>query len=379
MPRKKKYPGLTLGPDGRYIATAQKDGMRKRFTSTDPEEALRKKAEWLSASESTPVKSFADVALEWQAQHWPEIGPGTQSSYKANLDRAVEYGKDIPFDDFGASDVRVLLQTMKAERYSASTVKKMRSMLKQIFDYAIVARYTKYNPVSAVRTPSGLPSKSREAPEDDVILRVATGLELPFGLFPFMLLYTGCRKGEILALTWEDIDFQARTITINKNLAYDHGKPYIKMPKTEAGVRTVPLLDALESALRPLRGKGLIFPNEDGGLMGSRSYERRWKAYCTAAGFVAVSQIPGKKKNGRQYYRTHTQLTLTAHMLRHGYATLLFEAGIDVKDAQQLLGHSDSSVTENVYTHIRQKRQKQSVDALNNYIVALRRSSIRAV
>ena len=78
--------------------------------------------------------------------------------------------------------------------------------------------------------------------------------------------------------------------------------------------------------------------------MGRSTFERHWRKYKEATG-----------------------LNITAHQLRHTYATILFEAGIDVKDAQHLLGHSDISVTTNIYTHIRANHFEETVKKLNSY------------
>jgi integrase len=59
---------------------------------------------------------------------------------------------------------------------------------------------------------------------------------------------------------------------------------------------------------------------------------------------------------------------LTAHQLRHGYATLLHEADIDVKDAQDLLGHADASTTQNIYTEVSDRRRKAVAEKINSYL-----------
>lgn len=60
-------------------------------------------------------------------------------------------------------------------------------------------------------------------------------------------------------------------------------------------------------------------------------------------------------------------IKLTAHQLRHAYATMLFEAGIDVKDAQELMGHSDINLTRQIYTHIRNERKEETAKKLNEF------------
>jgi len=115
--------------------------------------------------------------------------------------------------------------------------------------------------------------------------------------------------------------------------------------KTESAERDVILLDRL-AAVIPKNFTGFLFSmNGDGKEPLTKcAFDKRWKAYL-------------KKYN----------LNITAHMLRHGFATMLFEAGIDEKDAQDLMGHSDIPLTREIYTHIRGKRKQETAEKLNNF------------
>jgi integrase len=157
-------------------------------------------------------------------------------------------------------------------------------------------------------------------------------------------LYSGLRRGEALALRYEDIDREAGVIHVTKAVEFVGNDPHIKPPKTAAGYRDAVLLDALAAAI-PKKKKGLLFPREDGGLLTKTQYRKRWIKYCQAIGH-----------------------DLTAHQLRHGFATILYEAGIPDKDAQELLGHSSITVTRDVYTHIRQSRKNDTAGQLNKFL-----------
>lgn len=76
--------------------------------------------------------------------------------------------------------------------------------------------------------------------------------------------------------------------------------------------------------------------------MTETQFQRQWELYCQATG-----------------------LKITPHQLRHAFATILFDAGIDDKDAQELLGHANLSTTRDIYTHITQSRKKKTVSLLN--------------
>jgi len=89
--------------------------------------------------------------------------------------------------------------------------------------------------------------------------------------------------------------------------------------------------------------------------MTQREYEGAWARYCAEAGFV--------DDNGKP--------TLTAHQLRHGMATLGFEAGVDEKTMQSILGHASPTVTRDIYTHLRAKQRAKSVAALDDSVSKL--------
>lgn len=362
MARRKKYDDLVLRKDGIYEKTITRDGVRHQFRSRDPEEVYRKVDAFLN-----PGRTFAQVAEEWREAHYKTIGPGTQSSYNAAFARAVEAVGEMELESVEAADINALLLRLKDQGKSARVVQIQKYVFGMIYNYAIMQGYTRYNPVQAVKVPSGLKRKTREAPEEDEVEKIRAGLRCYWGLFAFFLLHTGMRKGEALAITGADIDRKARVIHVTKSVAYKNGAPYLKPPKTESGVRDVPLLDALAAELPELGPEELLFPQANGALMSSKTYERHWSHYCKEAGFVSYTPIQRTNKKGKPYVYQKPTITLTAHQLRHGYATILYEAGIDAQTAKGLLGHSDITVTLQIYTHIRNKKRAAVADTLNAY------------
>ena len=139
------------------------------------------------------------------------------------------------------------------------------------------------------------------------------------------------RRGEILALHWEDFDFDNRTISITKSIEYVDSKPRTKHPKTEGSVGYVPILDALLPHLH--KARGIVF-QYNGDYWHNSYFDDRWREYC------------------RKY-----NLSCTPHQLRHAYATMLYESGIEPAQAMVLLRHRQISTTIDVYTDIRKNYQ----------------------
>jgi len=348
--KKQNYAAMfTLRSDGRYMGywheldrDGNPKGKRHAICDKDPERLFRRIQE--KESGKAPALTFEAAADAWEKKHWERIGNKTAETYKAPLERVKDQFSGMNADEVTAQEVQAFLAELGRKGFSRRSVQMHRDILNMIFNNAIVEGKISANPCMAVSMPRNLPVKKRELPEDDAIEAVKNGLDKPFGLFALICLYTGLRRGEVLALRYEDIDRLRKIIRVNKAVEFVGNNPHLKAPKTEAGNRTVPLLAPLAAAL-PLNRTGLIFPREDGGILTKTQYRKRWAKYCEAIGFE-----------------------ITAHQLRHGYATILYEAGVPDKDAQELLGHSSISVTRDVYTHIRQKQRSDTAEKLNDYL-----------
>lgn len=149
-------------------------------------------------------------------------------------------------------------------------------------------------------------------------------------------LYTGIRLGELLALTWEDIDFNKRIISINKtsysvkvNNVY---KIIIDKPKTAKSIRVIPVPTKLLDILLSYKNKSnfkYVVCNKKESILENRSYQRTFKLILN-------------KCNIKQY---------NFHCLRHTFATRALELGVDVKTLSEILGHTNVSITLNRYAH----------------------------
>lgn len=372
MAKKIDYAALfTLRKDGRYVYRwTDEQGKRRSIYSKDPEALYHK------VFDPKGPPTFAQIAEAWRDAAWERVKAGTAACYASAYKRAVDRLGARVATEISAYDITAHLEAMKQQGYGSKTVKTQRTVYKQIYIFAIndenIGREVRYNPVADVPLPKNLPSKEREAPEDDAIDIIRRSVHSArWGIFPMFLICTGCRRSEALGLKWGDIDFKAKEIHISDALKY-HGRPVIEEPKTAAGIRTVPLLPDLEKLLREMKPKDAkpgdrVFRGEESELMPESTYQRKWLAYCKDTGFYTDDPVPYKGKNGHQYIKHHYKPTLTAHVLRHGYATMLFEADVDVYTARKLLGHKDIQTTMAVYTHLRERKRKSSVDKLIEY------------
>lgn len=359
MAKKLDYASLyTLRKDGRYVGTYADDAGRHYVYDRDPERLYKKLQELTSPTEPV-TPTFGQIAEEWEREHREEIEDRTWNNYAPHVTDIVnEHGK-TPIDEVEAADVLNDLARAKAKGFSATVVNTRKSIYRMIFDYAIIKGYLKYNPATSVRLPKGLKRGKRTSPTKEQMKVILSNPSAPFGLFPFLLLCTGLRKSEALALTWDDVDLDGKTIQINKSIDYTNpSSPKYKPPKTEAGVRSVPIIDLLLDQLKKEyngRKGNLLFPcpasnrgGKGGGLMTERAYDGAWERYCKSVGLM---------EGGKP--------SITAHNLRHGTATLMFELGVDELTAQHILGHSRVEITREIYTDLRDQQKKKSVGKLN--------------
>lgn len=314
---------------------------------------ISQKIEKLKTEAENAKRPFFNSVLEdWQEEHFKKIAVGTQTCYKPAIKRAKQEFENIRLCDITPADISELLKLLAAQGYSLQTVKVQKTVISKVFEYAIGQNLTRFNPAEHAPLPPKLPKKPREIPDDDVIDIIMKSTTLPFGTFPYLLLLTGCRRGEALALQWQDIDFNKKTITVNKTVTYNGNKPHIENhTKTNAGMRKVILLDALLNHLLPLAEAAepddYVFNNsaDTKSPLTQTEFRRRWQKYITAA-----------------------KIEITPHQLRHAYATILFDAKVDEKVAQSFMGHSKIEITRNIYTHIRQQRAQLAANDLNNFI-----------
>lgn len=341
---------MTRRKDGRFVKVfTLQNGEKKYFYSSakTEREAIRDFDKQLLAFREKEKRgqSFPVIADEWDTEYRERVSDvNYRKNTRAAYNRIVEYfaeNKDIT--KITPMDIDVFIRYLASRGYYKKTVAAHRVILNMIFNYAILHGKAKNNPVSVVRVPSHLPMKPRELPSTEDLREVDkhyTG----FDLLPYFLLYTGLRISEAIALDYSDIDRERKLIKISKHLIHDNNKPVIEnKTKTVNSARKVILLDRLAEKL-PDRKRGLVFCNADGSPYTKRELRNNWLKYQST-------------------YNVH----LTAHQLRHAYATMLFEAGVDIKDAQELMGHSDINLTRQIYTHIRSERKEETAIKLNAF------------
>ena len=283
-------------------------------------------------------RTFQVVADEWWAQHEDTLEHNSLHSYTAALNDSKLYFANTYIKNISTKDISAFINHLSKQGLAQKTIAGKLQIVRQVLNYAVLNDEIQYNPALSVRLSKNLPKTKRSnAPKSDI-----DKIKDSDNLFALAALYTGCRRGELLALTYEDIDFDKNEISITKSVFHDNNVPHVKQPKTEAGNRTIPLLPALKKHLNSNR-KGLLFELK-GNLLTDKQARGLWNKACKELG-----------------------LSITPHQLRHSYATRLYEMDVDVKSAQYLLGHADISTTQNIYTHITEEKRKSIANKISNF------------
>lgn len=230
---------------------------------------------------------------------------------------------------------------------SYSHVSKIRLVMKEMFKQARISRLIIYDPAENLTLPKVVKRSHRSLTEEEQeeVLRLAENHKA--GLWVKMILYSGLRPSETIPLQWKDIDFEKNEIHVYKSV--ESGKDgVIKRPKTDSGVRDIPIAEPLREALLKQKGKPneLVFKTELGNMHSNDSINRLWASFKRDLDIQMGADVYRNKIVG-----SRVSDGIVPYCLRHTFCTNLQRAGIPMNIAKELMGHSDISVTANIYTH----------------------------
>ena len=343
-------------PDGLFEAIRTINGKRVAFRGKTCREVDRKILEYRDQAELG--RFFADVADEWEREHESEVSESTRRVYSYAVKRLKEAFGKRQMSEIEPLDVKNYIRRFEAKGMCAGTVQIELAVCKMIFEHAVIQGDLRVSPAAEIKKSRGLPAKKREAMTEEQEAAVKTAGEAQkahWWMFGYLLLYTGMRRGEALALTYKDIDRRRGTISVNKKLSYATGKPVLDdFLKSANGLREIPLLPPLADAL-PRNRVGLIFPGKDGGYMKQSEIQSNWRKYCRDVGLNEIVY-----DDEGQIIET---FPITPHCFRHSFATICYEAGLDPRQAASILGDTPE-VMEAVYTHLRAGKRDTAAEKL---------------
>lgn len=339
---KTKY---TMRKDGRIVRTEIINGERKYFYGKSDEEVDQKYEEFLNPPAAPRL--MKDIATDWWDIKKGQISPNTYTGFHTAQKRIVEEFGAQEAKDITVAQIYAFLDRFRAQGYSQKVISNTRCVFKLIMDKALADGDITFNPVLMTPTVKGADKVPRQPASDQeltVIEKYKT--ESMSARFYYFVLYTGLRRSEAVCLLNSDIDRSRSVVTVSKSVAYQGSAPILKQPKTAAGIREVH-----------------IPPNVMQILPEGKPDELLW---------FGGTKLPCKTSTEQfiKSFRDAHGITCTPHQLRHNYASLLHTVGIDVKDAQYLLGHANVAVTQDIYTHLENKKRNIISEQIDNEVLS---------
>lgn len=296
---------------------------------------------------ATPDKRMllADYSLNWlETFKRGKIRPSSYERYQFCLQLLCK-------DEIAHLDIReIRLEHVQGyvnrlEDMSASTIKKQKLLLSQVLEHAVLTEVILRNPVQGVQMPA-MSHNTRlifpyEKDEQEKLVAAFTeeknvGPRLRYGFGCVLILETGLRAGEALALEWSDIDEERRLLKVSKNMVRVDGKNLVhRATKTASGKRTIPLNTRAMEAVQHLKaqqveGCPFVFATQTGEHVSYRHLLATMEKACDSANVE------------------HRGL----HALRHSFASNLYARGVEIKVISKLLGHASTQITYDRYVHL---------------------------
>lgn len=362
--------------------------------------------------EKIKFEDFVDTWLKDYAEH--QLAKTTISAYKELLEQKIipaighlKLAKIQPlhlqsfYNNLLEDGVR---KDGKKGGYSSSTIKKCHAVISSILTTAVHWQIIESNPCERVSVPKDKQAtgevKHFTLEQAETFLKALemsytstykahdriddTGkkyhvseytetrtIPTQFKVFFYLAIFGGLRRGELLALTWDDIDFDNNTISITKSTAYTNGQVFTKTPKNKSSIRTISIPDIVIGMLKKYRieqqelrlslgdqwqGDNYIFIQWNGKQMHPST------PYHTFKDII-------KKYNSTVTNPAEKLPEIPLHGLRHTSATLLIAENVDVKTVSARLGHAQTSTTLNIYTHSIKKRDEMAANTLSDLLL----------
>lgn len=251
--------------------------------------------------------------------------------------------------------LRTKYKTNQNKSLSDKTIRHHYCVLALIFEFAIKQEILIKNPMDKVDCPK-LEKKKVSAltvEQAEIFFKLLDKCQIEFRCMLYILITTGLRRGELMGLQWQDIDFEKLTLSVERNITYTPvSGVVINTPKTENSIRTIPLLSSTADLLQEYRetmfknskSTDFVFPSNEN----TKTPRNPTSITKKVKNFMVKNGLPN----------------LSPHDLRHSCATLLLNNGADIKSVQEILGHTDASTTLNFYVRSDIEHMKVATEKL---------------
>jgi integrase len=307
---------------------------------------------------------FAEWIDIWLNEYMrpPIIRPTTWESYEAQVRKHIKPALGhLRLNELRTDHLQKLYNDKHSSGLSARSVKYIHTVIHGALNQARDEGKILRNPAEHVKVPKQDKKEIQYFDTEAVgkFLNAAHGTDY----FPayYLELATGLRRGELLGLRWKDVDLESGTVTVNQGLVRTKQGLIFQKPKTKLANRTISI---------PVEVVGVL-----------KMYQSRWKVMKDDAGegwhnndLLFCSKL-GKPLDPRSFTHHFERLLkkaglpkITFHGLRHTYATMNLQEGVDIKTTQENLGHHSASFTLDVYSSVTDKMKKSATDKIGKLL-----------
>ena len=343
-----------IGPDGetQFVRRSEIIGTVAELpTRRDAENILSNRLRRLNSAEYLPQSchSLRDFVRDWEEQALPSLKYATQEHYKYLIETHVlpTLG-NVQLRLISRAAIQNLIAAKLKEKLSWRTVKHIRTVFGTLLETAVVWGFIEDNPVRKTRLPRRGPRPEKRVLSPEQLRLLLESLPEPTKSVVWLLILTGLRIGELLALRWQDIDLQNGVLRVSRTVYEGH----FDEPKTPSSNRVVPLspkaIEILASRKPQACGhEVLVFSSKRGTPLCRRNLFNRQLAPALKA--LAIEKV-------------------SWHSFRHCHATLLDAVGTPLGTVQSILGHSSPEVTRTVYMHSLPAGAREAVEKVEELV-----------
>ncbi len=329
--------------------------------------------------------TFDNLSKEWEKHYSVDAKISSVRARRKALKHAINEFGDKAIQSITKHEYQSFIDKISG-KFSVNYVSSIHTSSNMVFEYAQSVNLIKDIPSDKIKLPrkkktiedienEKIQDKFFEKDELEEFLLLAKNEGLEGDLLTFTLLaYTGLRIGELVALKWSDIDFEAHTLRVSKtyyNPNNNKKKYQLLTPKTEKSIRTITideivvnlLLDHQEEQKRIIQDNAPFYHDEGFIFTGNEGYPKVIKAIALRMERLLKMMNEGKEEHEKKH--------LTLHSFRHTHTSLLIEANVHIKEIQERLGHSDINTTMDIYAHMTKDIKKEASTKFSNLMESL--------
>ena len=363
---------IYLGVDqvtGKKVKTSVTGRTRKEVKLRIKEAQHDFKTNGQTVTKAVPVENYKELAELWLKSYEMTVKPQTFIATKRMIhNHLIPVFGDIKLDKLSVSYIQAFINDLSKEFVHFGTV---HSINKRVLQYGVSLQLIPFNPARDVILPKVVKPDNKAIKFIDyndlkALMSYMEKLSNKKYSYYFdyvlysVLLATGCRFGEAIALTWSDIDFENATININKN--YNRLVDIVGTPKSKAGFRVISIDQKTVNLLR-------LYKNRQRQLFTDVSSEAPEVVFATPTRKYQNTAIRQESLDRRLKEIDCPRFTF--HAFRHTHASLLLNAGISYKELQYRLGHATLAMTMDIYSHLSKDKEKEAVSYYEKAINSL--------